>query len=138
VSILTGAFAYSGETQFSAAKTDYMLQCQGCHRASGAGIEESVPDLRTYGRYLLSTESGRRYYVSVPGSAYAPLSNERLAAVLNYIIDSIIEADDIAATPIAFFTPEEVSAYRRDTVADIGLLRTELLRGAGSDTENEY
>ena len=138
VSVLVCAFAYSEENRFSLARTDYMLQCQGCHKEDGSGIEEAVPDLRTYGRYLLSTEDGRRYYVSVPGSAFAPLSDERLADVLNYIIAAIIEADDIVATPITSFTAEEVSTYRRGTVADIGQLRKELLRGAGGDSENEY
>ena len=65
-------------------------------------------------------------------------SDKKLAGVLSYIIDSIIEADDVAADPIPLFSPDEVTAYRRGTVSDIELVRKQLLRGVENDTENGY
>ena len=49
-------------------RVDYMLQCQGCHLADGAGSPGAVPDLRgSLGRFL-AVPGGREYLVRVPGA----------------------------------------------------------------------
>ncbi len=75
---------------------DYRLQCQGCHRPDGSGSIGGVPDLRDTMGLFLGVPGGREFLVRVPGSAQSPLTNARLAEVLNWMI--------------AAFGPREVAA----------------------------
>jgi len=98
---------------------DYMLQCQGCHRADGSGFGASVPDLRGSVGLFLEVPGGREFLVQVPGSAQAPLGDAELAAVLNWMI--------------ARFGPERVAAsFEPYTGAEVSLLRRPLLDVAGA------
>lgn len=63
---------------------DYLLNCAGCHRFDGSGSER-VPSLHEVGR-IASLAGGREYIVRVPGVAQAPLDDERLAALLNWLL----------------------------------------------------
>ena len=40
-------------------RVDYMLQCQGCHRADGSGSPGAVPDLRGSLARFLTVPGGR-------------------------------------------------------------------------------
>lgn len=88
-----------------------MLHCSGCHRADGRGVPGVAPDLRKIGP-LLETPAGRAYLGRVPGVAQAPVGDEELAILLNWVL-----------TEIARTAPEP--AY---TGREIGLLRAEPLR----------
>lgn len=67
-------------------RADYLLHCAGCHLADGSGSPQSVPSLAgPLGRIAASPE-GRDYLARVPGAAQAPLDDEALAAVLNWIL----------------------------------------------------
>jgi cytochrome c5 len=106
-------------------RTDYMLQCQGCHRADGSGAP-SVPDLRgSLGRFL-RVAGGREYLVRVPGAASAALSDERLAALLDWIVREF----DPAAARAGFepFRAEEIAGWRARPYAEVESVRRELLR----------
>jgi mono/diheme cytochrome c family protein len=72
---------------------DYLLSCAGCHRFDGSGSGR-VPALYDTA-HLLTLPGGREYLASVPGVAQAPLSDERLAALLNWVIEEFGGADDI-------------------------------------------
>ena len=63
---------------------DYTLQCSGCHQLDGAGVPGVVPPLTGLGP-LLATAQGRAYIARVPGVAQAPLDDERLAALLDWV-----------------------------------------------------
>ncbi len=65
---------------------DYLLSCAGCHKLDGSGSAR-VPSLRGVDR-LLDRPGGRAYVLRVPGVANAPLSDERLAALLDWIFAS--------------------------------------------------
>lgn len=106
-------------------KLNYTLQCQGCHRATGEGIVGSVPDLRYVGAPLLRMQEGRRFFVAVPGSANAPLTDRQLADVLNYIISEILVVSD-DAQPM-YFSEAEVTKFRAYKIADVASLREELV-----------
>ena len=55
---------------------DYMLNCQGCHRADGAGTPGTVPALAgSVGRFL-AVRGGREFLVQVPGVAQSILDDE--------------------------------------------------------------
>ena len=136
LSIVSGTLV-AAENGSRDAKTNFMLQCQGCHRADGAGIVGSVPDLRTYGRLFLTSGKGRRYYVSVPGSANAPLSNDELADVLNYIIDAIIMPADGSSKPIQYFDESEVGNYRQEKIVNVAQFREDILGDVSIEGSND-
>jgi mono/diheme cytochrome c family protein len=84
---------------------DYLLSCAGCHRFDGSGAKD-VPSLYETGR-LAALPGGREYLASVPGAAQAPLDDERLAAVLTWILTEFGDAQDIAP-----YGADEVAALR--------------------------
>lgn len=93
------------------ASESYRLHCSGCHRADGRGVPGVAPDLREIGP-LLRTAAGRAYLGRVPGVAQAPVDDEELARLLNWVLS------EIAGTP-----PEP--AYSAE---ELGVLRAEPLR----------
>ena len=106
-------------------RVDYMLQCQGCHLADGSGSPGAVPDLRgTLGR-LLSVPGGREYLVRVPGAAQAPLSDARLAALLDWMVREFGPAADAAAQEP--YRAEEVARWRAQPYLEVQAVRRELL-----------
>lgn len=108
---------------------DYMLECQGCHGADGAGHAGSVPALRDQVASFLRAPGGREYLIRVPGSAQAPLDDAELAAVLNWIVRRFGPAEAVADfTP---FSAAEVARHRAHPLIDVEPLRRELLRQAG-------
>lgn len=86
------------------AEHDYLLSCAGCHGLDAAGSAR-VPSLRGVDR-LLTRPGGRAYVLRVPGVASAPLSDARLAALLDWVFARF----DNHAEP--HFTPEEVGTAR--------------------------
>ena len=65
---------------------DFLLHCAGCHLADASGVPPYVPSLAgPLGRIAGSAE-GRDYIARVPGAAQAPISDDALAAVLNWIL----------------------------------------------------
>ena len=107
-------------------RVDYMLQCQGCHLADGSGAPDAVPDLRgSLGRFL-SVPGGREYLVRVPGAAQSPLSDERLAAVLDWMLREFGPAE--ATADFEPYRAEDVARWRADPYAEVQTVRRELLR----------
>ncbi len=108
------------------ARTDYMLNCQGCHGDDGRGSPGNVPDLRDELGRFLNVSGGRRYLVQVPGARNAPLDDAALAAVLNWMLPSF----SAATLPRDFepYTGTEVAQWRREAPADVAAERSRLLR----------
>ena len=111
------AFACIASFAFADARTDYMLNCMGCHRVDGAGTEPDVPALAERVGYYLQVPGGRDYLVQVPGAANAPLTDDALAGVINWII----EAFGGTSTPARFepFSADEVAKARSTRPLDI-------------------
>ena len=62
----------------------YRLHCSGCHQADGSGLPDGgVPPVRDALGWFLHTERGRAFLVQVPGTRQSPLSDARVAALLN-------------------------------------------------------
>lgn len=115
--VLAGTMpAMAGEV----AEHDYLLHCAGCHRFDGSG-SAAVPELDQVAHYAASS-GGREYLVRVPGIANAPVSDERLAALLDYVVATF---GDGRRTPR--FSGEEVAAYRRRPLRDPPAARAELV-----------
>lgn len=105
-----------------------MLQCQGCHLANGRGSTQAVPDMTEHGVALLHTELGRQFFIQVPGSSNAPLDDQELSDVLNFIVSDVIRADGVA-----LFTESEVARSRGEPIADVIQYRRRLIERIQSD-----
>ncbi len=105
---------------------DYMLQCQGCHRADGSGSPGAVPDLRGSLARFPAVPGGREYLVRVPGAAQSPLSDQRLAALLDWMLREFGPAE--AAAGLAPYRAEEVARWRAEPYLEVQAVRQELLR----------
>jgi mono/diheme cytochrome c family protein len=91
---------------------DYVLHCSGCHRQRGAGVPNVVPPLTRLAPFL-STGLGRAYLVRVPGVAQAALDDDRLAALLNWVLS---EMSGVEAAPR--YSAGEVRALRARPLRD--------------------
>lgn len=119
----------AGIMRFAAAdpQADYLLHCGGCHRPDASGAPPSVPSLAgTLGR-IAATAEGRDYLVRVPGASQTPLTDEALAAVVNWVLLTF-NAD---ALPPDFepLTGREVGRSRRNVLADPLKMRRALWPG---------
>ena len=77
--------------------------------------------------FSTSTDAGRRYYVVVPGSANAPLTDAELADVLNYIISAIIKDGSSGADTLRRYDAIEIARYRHERVNNVDEVRQELI-----------
>jgi cytochrome c553 len=105
---------------------DYMLYCMGCHGAQAEGVPGKVPPLaHALGRYM-RTPAGRNYVLRVPGAANSVLSDEQLAAVLNWLAQTF--DPDALSSSVALFTPAEVTGLRHSPLASVLAARREVVR----------
>jgi mono/diheme cytochrome c family protein len=104
---------------------DYALQCQGCHLADGSGSPRAgVPRLVGVGRFL-GVEGGRAYLVQVPGVGQAPLDDEAIAALLNWVL--VRFSADQLPDPFVPYTGGEVREYRSAAPIDVLAVRADLV-----------
>jgi mono/diheme cytochrome c family protein len=100
---------------------DYILNCSGCHRIDGSG-SSVVPALQKMPE--VSGEAGaREYWVQVPGAAQAPLSDARLAALMNWLVERFT-----GQRPYPAYTAKEVAQLRKTPLRDPIAKRTTLLK----------
>lgn len=106
--------------------TNYILMCQGCHLADGAGTPEKVPALKNEVGRFLQVAGGREYLIQVPGTSQSPLTDKEVAAVLNWILDNFSSAE----LPSDFipYTTAEVARYRYEPLANASNVRAGLMR----------
>ena len=106
-------------------RTNYMLQCQGCHGPDGRGEPGHVPSIGSTLAPLARLSEGRRYLVEVPGVAQSMLSDEEIAALLNWMITTLGRAKPHQFHP---FTTAEVARYRREPLVEVSATRARLMR----------
>lgn len=94
---------------------DYLLHCGGCHIEDGRGDPPEVPDLRADMAYMIGFDAGRAYLVQVPGSAQSPLSDDGLADVLNWMMETFYPE---LGGDFERFSPEEVTRHRSVRLLD--------------------
>lgn len=109
------------------ASFDWMLQCQGCHGPNGEGLaKRDIPKLRNEVSKFLLVDGGRDFIVRVPGVSGSPLSDDRLADLLNWMLVSLDPNnlhDDWKN-----FSAEEVRSLRSKTLrTNIEPLRTVIM-----------
>jgi len=112
---------------------DYILKCSGCHSMDGSGHPDfGVPDFRNQIGYFLAVPEGRAFLMQVAGLINSGLSDERAAAVTNYIVERFAGAS--IPSPFQPYTAEEARRYREHRPADIAERRhalTERITAAG-------
>lgn len=106
---------------------DYVLYCMGCHGADAQGVAGKVPPLAGSVALLMRSPQGRDYVLRVPGAANSALSDEQLAAVLNWLAQRYPPPG--ASAPVtAPFTAAEVGGLRHTPLANVKETRREVIR----------
>jgi cytochrome c553 len=77
-----------GVPDVAQSRQDWILNCQGCHRADALTRSGGAPTLAGSVSGFLAIPAGRDYLVRVPGVAFAPLPDDRLAALLNWTVQT--------------------------------------------------
>src|SRR5579863_6952165 len=80
--VMRGALART----YPSPRLAYAGNCAGCHLFSGAGIPNQVPRLRGFVGYFMHTAEGRAYVARAPDVENSPLSSQRLADLLNWML----------------------------------------------------
>ena len=102
-----------------------MLFCQGCHLPDGAGAPGAVPRLNGFVGNFMHVPGGREFVVQVPGVAGAPLSDDELSEVLNWMLAEFSAAQ--LPPQHAPFTAAEVGALRVEPMMNVESTREALL-----------
>jgi len=104
---------------------DFILNCVGCHRMDGEG-SRTVPSLHAM-REVAAAAGARAYFARVPGVAQAPVSDARLADLLNWVY-----ARFVGKAPRPPYSAAEVRALRRQPWLDPAAERARLHSTVGS------
>jgi mono/diheme cytochrome c family protein len=118
-------FAVADDQVAERARVNYMLNCQGCHLPDGSGFPGKVPDMRGLVGRFPTVAGGREFLVRVPGSANAPLSDERLAELMNWLLREY--GGDQLPADFRPYAAEEVGRLRRHPLTDVQGERQRLL-----------
>ena len=134
VSVL--AFAAPAVAQERSAHANYILRCAGCHGLTGTGAPAAgIADFNDAVGAFTRTDDGRTYLMHVPGIAASRLSDEDIAAVLNYVVETW--AGTSRPEDYVPFTAEEVTQRRALAIPDVVAFRREVveaLAAMGIDT----
>jgi len=90
---------------------DYILNCSGCHRMDGSG-SRTVPAFQAMPE-LGRSPGAREYWIRVPGAAQSPLTDGRLAALMNWLVERFT-----GTLPDPPYTPTEVGRLRSQPLRD--------------------
>ena len=122
-------FALTGGASVASddARIDYLLYCRGCHLADGTSVPPDVPSLVDEIGRIVSLPGGRDYVVRVPGVAHSDLNDEKLAAVLNWVLTEF----NANTLPADFepYTADYVGRTRKLVLKDPLRHREKLLQG---------
>ena len=107
------------------ARQNYILNCQGCHLPDGSGSEGNVPKMNDFVGYFLHVPGGREFIVQVPGAAGAPISDQELADVMNWMLLNFSKNE----LPDQFipYSAEEIAKLRKEPLIDMHHRREELI-----------
>jgi mono/diheme cytochrome c family protein len=110
----------------SLAQQHWVLNCMGCHTATGGGIAGKVPPLANSLGYFEHLPAGREYVMRVPGASNSALSDQELADVLNWLLTT--KNRDALPKDFQPYTAAEIGAHRRPAFSDVATVRAGLIR----------
>lgn len=92
------------------AKYNWVMQCQGCHGADGAGSDGGAPNMVGVVAAFLHFQEGREFLGRVPGVAFVSLPEKETAELLNWLVNEF----DSGHLPRKFipYTADEVKKLR--------------------------
>lgn len=125
---LAGPIILTAEAGSIEPAVNYALHCQGCHLADGRSTAGLVPPLDDAVAGLASRPLGRDYLVRLPNVASAPISDEDLAALLNWLVGRFGAP---SRPPNAPFTAAEVAPRRSRPLLDSAGARRDAMVEAG-------
>ncbi|MPV67522.1 c-type cytochrome [Burkholderia sp. BE17] len=127
VACVTAAPAHAdGAADAALARQHWVLNCMGCHTATGGGIPGKVPPLANSLGYFTHLPAGREYVMRVPGASNSALSDQDLADVLNWVLTTMNR--DALPRDFKPYTAAEVAAHRRPAFSDVATVRVGLVR----------
>jgi len=130
VVLFGSALAHAGEDGVARARVDYMINCQGCHLPDGSGFPGKVPNMRGQVGKFLGVDGGREFLVRVPGAANAPIDNERLAQLMNWMLREF-SAEQLPAD-FRPYDAAEVGKLRKTPFSSVVELRERLVADFGT------
>lgn len=107
--VMTAQGAAAPSHEAALARQDWFLNCQGCHKPDASGTAD-VPRMAGEVARFLHVPGGRDYLIRVPGVAHAPLSDQRLASLVNWML-AVFDGGHV---------PEDFQPYES---AEVGALR---------------
>ena len=118
--------------------SNYLQSCGGCHGIQGRSAIGLVPQLRDRVGWFLCTPQGRDFIVQLPDVAFAGVSDQELADVLNFMMFDL----GGASTPkdAKPYSAAEVKQLRENTPLRTGLrarrqaVVNELVKNCGADS----
>ncbi|WP_034185237.1 MULTISPECIES: c-type cytochrome [Burkholderia] len=116
----------AGAVNAALARQHWVLNCMGCHTATGGGIPGKVPPLANSLGYFTHLPAGREYVMRVPGASNSALSDRELADVLNWLLTTMNR--DALPRDFKPYTAAEVAAHRRPALSDVATVRAGLVR----------
>ena len=120
-----GSPASAEDSAFNLGRQNYILNCQGCHLPDASGSPGLVPRISNFVGNFLHVEGGREFIVQVPGSANAPINDQELTDVLNWMLHEFSKAQ--IPENFAPYTAEEVGRLRRQPLVDVNGSRAKLI-----------
>jgi hypothetical protein len=114
---------------------NFQLNCMGCHLADGSGEPGRVPSIRRSLVLFSATPLGREFVIRVPGVAQSPLSDEDIAALLNWLARNL--SDLPLPSSFADYSAAEVQRSRSRPLARVSVLRARLMKAAASPSPDQ-
>jgi len=124
IALLSGP-ALSQGVDSNHAQNNFMLHCQGCHKADGSGLPGSVPSMKNFVSKFLSVPEGREFLIRVPGSANSSLSDKDLAELLNWMLMEL--STEGLPDDFTLYTEVEVRQERARVLVDVAAFRATLV-----------
>ena len=117
--------AASDEIDAARAQQNYILYCQGCHLADAMGAPAVVPRMKDFVGSFLQVPGGRKYIARIPGLTSAPLDDEQLAEVLNWVLLTFSQSQ----LPEDFqpYSADEMDRLRAEPMFDVASSRARLV-----------
>lgn len=107
-------------TSLSAVQSTYLERCGGCHGIQGHSAPREVPTLRGQVGYFLCRPEARAYLIRLPSVATAPLSDQELADLMNFVVFDLGGASGLGSA-YEKYTDAEVRALRVRPLKDVAL-----------------
>jgi cytochrome c553 len=105
--------------QFTPRQSDFVLACAGCHGVDGASTSKLVPSLKGLVGYYLNMPEGRAYLSRLPNVAFSAMNDQKLAAVLNYMVFEI--GGGSAPAGAKPYGAAEVGEWRKQPLTEVTL-----------------